>query len=695
MSAPPEEPATHPEQRRRAVAELEHTRDPGRVAALVAALGDDDWRVRKEAIRVAVAVSAQPELVRALLDVFDASDDVGLRNAAVEVLARLGEAAIEALTQRLPGLDADGRKLALEVLGRSGDERALPAVEFLRHDRDENVRLAALDALVLLGEVNLPLCAAWLAEHLTAQSLAERQTALEGLNQLAATLPWERLEPLLEEPQLRRAALVTAGQSADGRALPWAARALGAEGRALREAGLVALAQLIERAPGGAASAARELRSQPPRALDVVYEAASAPALEQRRSALVVLGVVETPEALRRCVEALSDDRIAEVAAGALLGHGERAGEPLARLLLDEPALVSALAVEVLGRLSAPPLTPCVRAVLLRALESEELELRVVALTAFGQLGDAAALSDVAGFLAGHHPPAVRRAAAAGLGAIAQRFPEAARALVAAAAPTSDAAPAAVAVMAALGGGRGSTARDVEYLTLALASPDATLRHAAVTALGKLGSHLGLTAVVFALSDEELEVQLAALRALGELRAPDGGAVGKDALLRVLRDEPEVQLVAAAVEALGATRDAQVGAEVRRLMRDNRPAVAVAAVAVMAAFTDEASIASLLEALSHPATEVVKAALSALAGAAEARVTAHLGAALDHEAWDVRRLAADLLGLREGALARELLLARLRTEQEPLVIDALQRALGRPESPARRRASSPELGSLR
>jgi HEAT repeat protein len=56
------------------------------------------------------------------------------------------------------------------------------------------------------------------------------------------------------------------------------------------------------------------------------------------------------------------------------------------------------------------------------------------------------------------------------------------------------------------------------------------------------------------------------------------------------------------------------------------------------------------------------------------RVLVHLGACLDHEAWDVRRLAADLIS-RAGDPAIGLLRARLRVEDNPLVKDAISRAL--------------------
>ena len=84
--------------------------------------------------------------------------------------------------------------------------------------------------------------------------------------------------------------------------------------------------------------------------------------------------------------------------------------------------------------------------------------------------------------------------------------------------------------------------------------------------------------------------------------------------------------------------------------------------------------------------------MRALSSDNDPRVLVHLGACLDHDAWDVRRLAADLLS-RGSDAAVGLLRSRLRIEENPLVKDAISRAL---ESMAGvRRTPPPARGSYR
>src|SRR6185369_5471265 len=94
----------------------------------------------------------------------------------------------------------------------------------------------------------------------------------------------------------------------------------------------------------------------------------------------------------------------------------------------------------------------------------------------------------------------------------------------------------------------------------------------------------------------------------------------------------------------------------------------------LAAFPEARRIEALLDGLSHPASEVVKAAVRALGESSDGRVLVHLAVSLEHEAWDVRRLAADVLA-RHGDAAGAPLRARLSVEEDPLVREAIGRAL--------------------
>jgi HEAT repeat protein len=107
----------------------------------------------------------------------------------------------------------------------------------------------------------------------------------------------------------------------------------------------------------------------------------------------------------------------------------------------------------------------------------------------------------------------------------------------------------------------------------------------------------------------------------------------------------------------------------------------VAAIEALGRSRDSRRIEPLLDAAESSDIELAKAALLALDGVRDPRVRSRLGAALDHGAWHMRRLAADSLGRFGGGPAVELLRARLGREHEPLVREAIERALGALGSP--------------
>jgi HEAT repeat protein len=319
------------------------------------------------------------------------------------------------------------------------------------------------------------------------------------------------------------------------------------------------------------------------------------------------------------------------------------------------------------------------------------------ALDALSSAGDERSLRAAAARLGAQEAPAVRKSAAKALAAVARRYPEAARQLAREARPDRPEALAAAAIIGALGTRvRGSIEDDVAFLSAVLASETSLVRRTALEALAAIGSALGVEAVAFALTDEEREVQLVAVRALGRLRASDGSAAGIAQLLELVgRSEEDEELAAAAVRALGDAKDPRALGVLRPIARTGTPMVAVAAVEALSTMGDPRRVDSLTAALSHSDSEVVKAALRAIAGERDVRVAAHIGACLDHQAWDVRRLAADLLGQTGGETAIELLRAKLANEAEPLVKDAVHRALIEIEggSAVRRTAPPPRPGS--
>jgi HEAT repeat protein len=295
-------------------------------------------------------------------------------------------------------------------------------------------------------------------------------------------------------------------------------------------------------------------------------------------------------------------------------------------------------------------------------------------------------------------PNAARRTAIVVLGEMSVREPQVARTIVDRGAFSGeDVIPATVLLAALSRGGRPPSAKDMELLTRCLLADEPSVRSAALEALAEIGDSAAADAIAFLLADEELEVRLAAVRALGRLRTDDQATPVIGRLIGLAQKTDDRELLVVAVQAIGESNDPRVLTVLRPLVEASEPSVAVAAVEAVSHLDDARRVEVLILGLCHLDADVVKTAMRMLAKETDARVDTCLGECLEHEDWGIRRLAADLLGQRGGDVAEGLVRARRTTEREPLVREALERALGVMEGtlPPRRSSSAPDKGSWR
>ena len=203
--------STNAEARRRAVRSGDSLPPEPRRRVLVHGMGDPDWRVRREAIETVVkTIDADPTLIEELIDALVQGENVGLRNAALEALARLGDVAAKPLSQRLAVLDGGGRKFILEALGQSESASAVDEIAQFVQDQDPNIAAAAVDALARIGG---PIAETHLRALLASDDLYQRLAALDGLVRAGARLAWADLEPAIADRFTRRAAVPLLGRS--------------------------------------------------------------------------------------------------------------------------------------------------------------------------------------------------------------------------------------------------------------------------------------------------------------------------------------------------------------------------------------------------------------------------------------------------------------------------------------------------
>ncbi len=571
--------SSDPEERRRAVSLIAPLAIAEAVPLVLLALGDPDWRVRKEGTVAARAFLPQEALIAALVAALRTSE-VGLCNAAVDVLGAAGAAATPHLAGALRTLDPDGRKLAVEALGRGRDREALTPLRRALADHDPNVRQAAAESIAGLAGVAPEVVEQVLLDLLGDADPIVRLSALSGLDALGASIAWERLAPLLDDPTLRPLALAAVARAGHAGAPAVLARALGASSGRTFDAALSAFALVpLDPLPEPAFQA---LSAHAPGILDRLLRAARAEDEdhpERKRTALLVGATLGDHRMVDVAISALGEPGLGNAAQAALEWLGAPAMEALVQRVADdlggepdEDDDARTLHVDALAHLAEREVTAAEgrelsfgalerfvsRAedggrsalhALRRAARGRAPRAAARALHALGSLGEAEDLGLAeAIFLTSEG--AVAYAAEAALSALASRHAGAARTLAAEAETVAQRGRAAAVLLGALAEASAlgdEEPRALRFLSAAVTSQDVSTRRSAAAALARLGGSAAIEALVYALADEEREVRRTAARGLGRLAAAKDDAK----LLGVVRASGDPELLAASVRAAG------------------------------------------------------------------------------------------------------------------------------------------------
>jgi HEAT repeat protein len=660
--------------RRRALLLLSASTEPGAISLILGALGDTDWRVRKQAVELASGLPSNT-VASALFSAVSQGDNVGLRNAALEVLGTIGEHDSRVLIRGLKEVAPHARKFLMDVLKSSAGPEALALVNDALDSDDPNLVVSAMNALARIGGAAAE--RALLQRVLTDDSF-QQMAALDALDRLGVAVPWAVLEPLTANPLTRRLAVALAARTDDPRAVPVLIAALQDDVIDVAAHAAISLGHLITSVDRG--SVLRQtLRSGGDRIERVLTTLTDDARSQVQNAAITLLALSGVERAMDLAVQRALTEELDDTLLRALAGLGgvgvARLGALIRKAAPDERAAMLDVLAAVANRMpldaeqgqaTAEMLAETFRAAL-RDPSASVVSTVLQRVRIWGAPRDATTLVS----LLEHDDPRVALAAGVALSDIAGRFSGSLQPLWAT-----------IKVMGAASGPvarllvqeRGEEA--LPQLQAALSVSDARVRRAAVDALGDLGAVQTTDLIVFALADESMDVRAAAAVALGNLRyerLPD--RVTTALLLALDSDAPPVQ--AAAAEALGRLGCATAIPPLKEAIRRKTPVVVLAALSALESCGDADIEDTLVETLGHDDEEVVKQCLRLIYKRAASRTTARLSLALEHRAWDVRSLASRLLGDTGDPSARAPLQDRLAREDDDLVRASIEESLAK------------------
>ncbi len=629
----------------------------GHLKALLQCLGDASWRVRKEASDLFLRWPGAGRLSGEVIELLHAHDNAGLRNAAVEILSRLGREAVPSLLEEVTCSDADVRKFVLDILGDIGDDSTVGAMIRALEDPDQNVRNAAAENL---GKLRAAAAVPALLASMENGDLWFRFTVLAAIAQIGVPIAIEQILPYRLDPLLRKAVFDCLGKIGGPEMIPVLVEGLGDRMNNVRAAAVLSLVRIGRKNSRTIAQELRPLMGE--ESGRAVVDLLQSHDPEIRLAAVQLLRWVGDPSNAAALLALLDDEAVRQSAMEALIAMGTPAAQALLPCWDQSTSRQRAYLAYLAGQTCFAPALPQ----LIEGLQSEDGELRMVAAQGLGRLGAESALTAlVAGLddalieVRGHIQGA--------LSAIGNRYPDA---TIKALQPVLAAENPELRLCAVRILGRLDGSEVVAALQLALKDEMPKVRGAAVQALSSARDGIDNSALRLALTDEDSEVRRLAVGALAQVPPEDALP-----LLGLALQDDDIWVRAMVVRTLG-----RFGAAAQKMVEmslaDPIGLVAIAALETLADLCSDTARPKIVAALQHPDQEVVVAALQLLSHLDDQTwldpLTEQL---LGHPQWEVRSCFVRILADVRGALARDILEARYLVEGEDLVREQLRQVL--------------------
>ena len=627
---------------------------------LFCAMGDESWRVRKEAVEVFVFSDPGESVIDNLLELLRSEDNAGLRNSAAEAVTRLGGRATAPLFRFVHDADADVRKFVIDTMGSINSTHFVQPLLAALRDEDVNVAAAAAEHLGNFGDARV--VPELIKAIVTNESELFRFNALAAIGKLAVPAPVpDEIKQLAGNDLLRKAVYECLGSIADDSAVALLMEGMGLRQKSCRNAAITALFRIYSRS-GTDSRQAIESAVQCLKGGDsvpVLLESFDPHDLALAEAVVVILDLSGDTRGVDIFLQAFVNERLSGAALRAFKHLGPDGidtlfsrfadTDPVSRssictligecdyrngrvmicdALCDQSPIVRNAAVTAAGKLGLTDSLP----VIVRLLDDPDQDVRssVVACLQLLARSDCSDIQAVACLLGDSNQSEQRRNAAI--------------------------------LFAALGDG--------DRLSLLVKDEDALVRQVAVSAIGKLRLTPYSGILLMALVDEDPDVRIAAAETLGEVG--DSGVV--TALTHALNDE-DAWVQCAVLNSLARMYPEGALTAVQKVLPGAEGLLLITCLKLLETQGSDLALELVEQALDNSDEEVVTLALSIIGRRAVGRIVPYAGRLLAHGNWDVRMVCARTVASLPALQAAELLTHALGNETNDLVRAELQSLL--------------------
>jgi len=627
---------------------------------LFSAMGDESWRVRKEAVDVFVAADPEEGVIEALLELLRNQDNAGLRNSAAEAVAKLGTRAAAPLNQLLGDGDCDVRKFVVDVMGLIASQEFVPALLASLYDPDVNVASAAAEHLGNIGDTGaVPELIRAVVDN---DSILFRFSALAALGKLNSHVPVPvEIIRLADQDILCKGVYECLGSIGDESSVSILLQGFLSRQRSSRSAAVTAWYRIFSRSSATVRQDMEDALRRIPAAevVPMLIELFNVSETVQAEAVTVLLGIIGDMLGAEILLAAFASERLSGIALTSLKRLGARTMNALIGLYPQASETARCAICTVVGELTHRSGTGVIR----EALHDSSPLVRKAAVSAAGRLGLTDCIPDIVCLLDDGDPGVINAVIACfqklalidrhAIQTVAQQLGES---------DQPEQRREAVILHAALGDG--------EPLTMLVKDADPGVRQAAVSAIGKLRLSTANGILLIALVDEDPDVRIAAVDALGEVG--DRDMVGH--LKYALNDE-DIWVRCAVLRSIAHIDRDEAFPVIESQFAQADGLLMLTCLELLEAIGSREAMGLVEMVLDGPDKEIVTLALSILARQGGEWVMAHAERLMAHPNQEARSGWARILAGLPADQARRILVPAMQREQNEQVKTQLQTLL--------------------
>ena len=474
---------------------------------LFSVMGDESWRVRKDAVDVFVLLNPDEPAIEALLELFRDQENAGLRNSAAEAVVRLGSRAIAPLKRKVSDRDADVRKIVVDVMGLIASPEFVPALLSTLHDPDINVASAAAEQLGNIGDIET--ASGLISAVIENDSIQFRFSALAAIGKLSIHLEVpDEIIKLADQDMLRKVVYECLGSVGDESACSILIQGFISPQRSSRIAAVIAWYRIYSRSTPTVRKVLEESLQEfcACETVAILIDLFDPGNIALSEAVIFLLGITSNMTAAETLLAAVACERLSDVAVVSLKRLASCDMNALLAFYPDAQPASRAAIFTVAGEMNYQIGDTLIR----KGLQDPYPIVRMSAVVAAGQLGLVGSIAEIAALLDDSEIE-VRKAAINSLQSLTifdyRTIKELADSL-----GNSDIVEQrcdAAILYAALGEG--------EPLTMFVKDTDPSVRQTAISYVGKLHFAEAGGLLLIALVDESPDVRIAAVESLGEV----------------------------------------------------------------------------------------------------------------------------------------------------------------------------------